>query len=203
MCWSAKSSMIFFILGMIVNTVILSISIYEQKYNRIAFCTGWYFVLAMQLLEYFIWKEKKNTTVSFIAYCFNILQILIIYQSFMMVSEYYQVDWLCKFFASIFVLSYILICLRWTFQMNRNLKVSNSCPHLLYPWWNHWKGAIYLFFFISLFLLLARPFYWSIVILSIMLFLFVLSFIFYRPYVASLWCFFVVFLPIIAYALPF
>jgi len=197
MCWNSQSSLTFFILGNMINTIILTLSIINHKYNMIAFCLGWYFVITMQLLEYFIWSHKNNESYSFLAYIFNILQILVIYQSFISISNLYNVHWINKLIASIILLYYIFNCFYWTKNNKYNINIKSK--HLIYPWWNNKKGLLYLFCLISLFLLLARPIEWSFIILSLILSLFFLSYIYYRPYVASMWCFFVVLLPIIAY----
>ena len=202
MCWNATSSLIFFIIGTLLNTIILSLSIIDQKYNMIALCGSWYFALIMQLLEYFIWSKTNILFTSKVAYMFNILQITVLYSFYMIVSSYYEVSWYCKFLASLIQMIYIFFCIQWSIELHqKSLKVKTQ-SHLVYPWWNYTKSFIYLLAFIGIFLLLVRPFQWSIPVLAIILFFMMISYIFYRPYVASMWCFLVIIVPVLAYFIP-
>lgn len=203
MCWNATSSLSFYIIGLIINTIILSISIQNKNFNLTALCAAWYFVLSMQLFEYFIWLKKNVKLTSSLAFIFNILQILMIYIVFMVVSSFYKVKWFYKFLASIIILIYIFFWVFWSLEFNSNSLQIIRRNHLIYPWWNtKLKSLIYIISLVLLFLLLARPIVWSVSTLAIIMFLYTLSFIFYRPYIASMWCCFAVIVPLLIFLLP-
>jgi len=203
MCWNATSSISFFISGFIINLIILQIAIAQKKNYLVAFCLGWFFVLCMQLLEYFIWSRIGNkTTLGYLTFYFNIFQILVVYLVALSVSRNYNIPMLNKILASIIVMIYLGGVLWMTRKMQPNdYIVDTSQKHLPYPWWDHMKngGLLYLFSLITIFLLLFRPFQWALLTIITIVLLLVFSYIIYKPYVASMWCFFVVFMPLFSF----
>ena len=203
MCWNATSSISFFIAGSIANAVVLMLAMVQKKDYLVAFCTMWFFVLCMQLLEYFIWSNiGEKATVGYITFYFNIFQIVVVYAAAMSVSCKYNVPHLHKIIASIILVVYMMGILFMTRTMQANdYIVDTSRKHLPYPWWDHMKNGswLYLFSLIAIFILLFRPIQWALWTIVCIVLCLIFSIIVYKPYLASMWCFFVVFVPILSY----
>jgi len=204
MCWNAKSSLSFFILGCILNTVILKFAIDKKNTSLSAFCIGWYFVLCMQLLEFIIWSNlsSNKATLGYITFLFNIFQLLVVYGVAISISDVYNVSLWCKIIAFLVLMFYFGTILFMTRDMTlKDYTVSTTGCHLPYPWWDHMSsgGLIYVIAFIAIFMLLFRPFYWALSTLTVILCCLLFSYVVYKPYVASMWCFFVVLVPVLSY----
>jgi hypothetical protein len=206
MCWNATSSLSFFIVGTIVNLLVLHAAIKEKKRSLLAFCVLWFFILVMQLLEFFIWSGIGNKTLlGHTTFYTNVLQIVFIYLAGL--SIYYKNTnvslprW--KLIVStITVVLYLAIIAFSTRKMkNQDYIIRTTTKHLLYPWWFHisYWSLFYLVAMSILFLTLFYPFYWILLTVSCILLFFVLSYIVYKPYFASMWCFLSVLMPIVAY----
>ena len=203
MCWNAPVSLVAFLVGVMVTTCILGMAIVHHRYNLATFCAGWYLVVAMQLLEYFIWRHPDNHRAASWAYLLNVLQIAVIYVCFTAVQGIYHVPWYLSCIASAWIVSYVVMVKQFTSQQPwGSVMVNTTTPHLVYPWWTYRKGGLYLVYFITMFLLLARPWPWTLATLAVLLGIFLITFVFFHRYVASMWCFGVLLVPLLMYALP-
>ena len=203
MCWNSSSSLGFFIGGTLLTTIILSLATIQQKWYLVAFCLGWYWVLGMQLAEYFLWTHSKDFNAGYAAFFLNIMQIPIVYLVFASVSPNYQVPTWSLSLASLVLLAYLSGIAWMGKDLSRQDFMVNSThqSHLRYPWWDKMKfgGMLYLLSLIALFLLLARPLSWTLWTIATIVAFFMVSYIFYRPYLASMWCFLVVIMPLFAF----
>lgn len=191
MCYNATTSITTFIIGTVIAVSVGAIALVQKKYQLAALSFGWIWVLGMQLWEYFIWRYPKNLVYVKWAYIFNITQLIVLALLFL---TFFNQPFPNRLVAVFLLLVYILYMLQIGYQ-SQELKRS---PNLEYSWWDNYGGYIYMIFLISLFLLLIRPFYWSIATLIYILILFILSWFFYKRAVASLWCFFAVTVPLVS-----
>lgn len=207
MCWNAEVSISAFVVGSVINSVILYVAVRQQKQATqdkkqllsalATLCIGWYWVIGMQLWEYLVWTFPDNNFYAKMAFVFNITQILVLYLLFINGNvENYN-----KIIASIALLLYICVML----YPYKNQKITvNSCERLQYSWWDsNWKAAAYMLSLITIFLCLVRPIQWSASTLAVIILFLIFSMIFYKKYVPSMWCFFAVSVPVFAYLLSF
>jgi len=204
MCWNATASLSAFISGMFTSLIVAMIAYKQQKWQLFALSIGWTWVICMQLWEYFLWKNTMpsttNTFYSNMAYVFNVTQVLLLGLIFL---TFFQNDTSRTSRGIAFAILFTYMCYILYFSPSCGvMTVSPSCmnPHLEYPWWQNipFGGLFYLFTLISIFVLLIRPLDWSIKTISVIMVLFLISWIFYSKSVASIWCFFAVFTPVIS-----
>lgn len=203
MCWNATASLTAFISGIFASLIVSMIAYKQKKWQLFALSIGWTWVIFMQLWEYFIWKNpppsSQNIFYSKLAFVFNVTQVLLLGLIFLTFFHDQPLSFRATAFAILFF--YACYILYYSPQLG-NMATSPSCanPHLEYPWWNQlpYGGIIYMLTLISIFLLLVRPFMWSLKTISVILALFGISWAFYSKSVASMWCFFAVLMPVIS-----
>lgn len=198
MCWNATTSMTSFIFGVIISIIIGYIALKQKKYSLAILSFGWTWVICMQLFEFFIWNSKdENKNISKLTYIFNVTQILVLGLLFLSFTKN-------NYISKIIVVSVLLLYTSYILYYSdiSNVTVNKDC-HLSYNWWDKipFGGIIYTISLICIFLLIVKPFYWSLyTTITIILFL-LLSCLFYSNNVASMWCFFAVIVPIISYVI--
>jgi len=197
MCWNATTSLATFISGLFLSLAIGIIAYKQQKYELMVLSLGWIWVICMQLFEYFIWKNDDNQIFSIFAFIFNITQIFVLGLLFLTFFQYHTFS--VKMITIFILLFYMSYMFYYTVQMK--IKNTPHTSHLYYQWWDQipFGGCIYILSLISLFLLIVRPFYWSVSTLSVILIFLFMSYLFYRKYVASMWCFFAILIPFISF----
>ena len=198
MCWNATSSIVSFFLGLFLSMTIAWKAIREGKRALAVLAIGWVWVVFMQLWEYFLWTSDKNNnqTISRYAYVFNIMQVIILGMIYL---TFFTQDKKNRAFAFLIMLTYMFYMLYFSPVIQNTFP---SCDgHLEYRWWKEMPlgGLVYLLSLSAIFLLLVRPFYWSICTLSYILLLFLLSYLLFHYSVASMWCFFAVSVPVVSY----
>lgn len=181
-----------FIIGTIIAISIGIVALVQQKYELAALSFGWIWVLGMQCWEFFIWKNPKNLVYVKWAYIFNITQVIVLALIFL---TFFSQPLPNRLVAVTLLMIYIL----YLFQNKYDSRELKRDPNLEYSWWENYGGYVYMIVLISLFFLLIRPFYWSMATLIYILILFILSWFFYKPAVASLWCFFAVSVPLVSF----
>ena len=198
MCWDAKTSIITFILGTIVN---ISVALYYKKPEITIFCLCWQWAIMMQLSEYLIWIDQDcgetNKLGTKMALIFNLTQPIIPFILLMMFTD--QPD-SSKIIASVLILVYIsYLFLKLNNGKEYNcIKPSTNCSHLNLKWWDDFTGGGYLYTFVlvAILLLLFRPLGLSLFVIAYILITVLLSMIFYSCGAPSIWCWFAVPLPI-------
>jgi len=197
MCWNAPVSLITFIAGCITCIIIGIVSYKQRKYELMALSFGWIWVICMQLWEYFIWKNPNHQNMFKMAYLFNITQVILlglIYLCFF--KNQGTINRCIAFIILLFYTCYFLYQ-----KQDRYINVKNDSGHLDYKWWNKssYSSMVYLISLILIFLVLVRPFRWSVMTITYIILLLLLSKLFYSNSVASMWCFFAVSVPIMSY----
>jgi hypothetical protein len=203
MCWNATASLTAFISGIFTCIIVSMIAYKQKKYELMALSIGWLWVVSMQLWEYFLWKNQfpteNNIFYSNMAYVFNVTQVLLLGLIFLTFFE--NQGLLNRSVVALILFGYVCYILYFGPSLG-TMSVSSSCanPHLEYPWWTKipMGGIIYIVILILIFLLIVRPFEWSLKTISVIMILFFLSWTFYSKSVASMWCFFAVLTPIIS-----
>lgn len=209
MCWNAEASISSFIFGLVLSFMI-AISAYRQKkWPLLALSIGWTWVLTMQLLEYFLWiyppdvSPKENELFSKVAFIFNITQVIVLGLIFL--SFFGHMSSSFSKFLGILILLFYTCYMMYYAQTIGTLHTKGSCsnPHLEYTWWDRipYGSTIYILSLISIFLLVVKPFVWSVATLGSILLLLLMSCIFYSKSVASMWCFFAVIVPFLSFLL--
>jgi hypothetical protein len=151
MCWNAETSLISFILGSIINTIVMFY--FKDNQDVLTVCVIWQFILLVQASEYLIWIDQdcKNTNIigTKAAMLLTIMQPIFVYIVLMNTTK--QAQYL-KNICSVIILNYI--CYMFV-KVNETpeytcTKPSQDCAHLNFKWWREFDlgGPLYL---ISLF----------------------------------------------------
>jgi len=192
MCFDATTSLAAFISGVLVSLSIMSFAIVKKDTMLALLAGGWIWVIFMQWWEYMIWMKWNVAMASNMAYVFNIMQIPFLYFLFILPSKVHMVN---KIIATVIIFIYLLTM---TYpNVSTTVAITN---HLDYSWWSdQWRCCIYFIGLAAIFLLLVRPFYWSLACVITLFVLLGLSMLIYgKGQVPSLWCFFAVFFPLMA-----
>ena len=192
MCFDAETSINTFVSGIAVNVGVLLYALKTKQTSLALICVLWFFVVLMQFWEYCVWSNWHVQFAERMAFVFNIIQIPLLFLLFIVISP---VPDLNKYIASAVVLLYVCIVIYPT----RPVQITKM-GHLRYSWWEEpAKAVTYLIACAAIFLLLVRPFQWSVCCVVTLLILWMLSRIIYgETGVPSLWCHFAVFFPIFA-----
>ena len=201
MCFNAPVSLAAFLVGSIL-ALFVGIAALCLHYTSLALLSfGWVWVIAMQWWEYMVWQQWHPETASRLAFIFNVMQIPLLY---LLLAIGGSASFACKVVAS-FVIAVYLCCMFFPIMSSplQITETSGTPPHLYYSWWKpSWKAGVYLVALCAIFLLLLRPLPWSAACLGVLAAMFVASGVIYgMESIASLWCFFAVFFPVIALAL--
>lgn len=192
MCFDAETSINTFISGTVVNIGVLLYALKHKQTSLALICVLWFFVVSMQFWEYCVWSNWHSQFAERMAFVFNIIQVPLLYFLFITSSTVPDIN---KYVASAVVLVYLCIVIYPT----RPVQIA-KIHHLRYSWWEEkYKSATYLIACAFVFLLLVRPFNWSVCCLVTLMILWLLSRLIYGDTgVPSLWCHFAVFFPILA-----
>lgn len=194
MCFDAKTSLISFVLGIIISIGVGLWGIRQRDETLALLSFGWSWVVFMQWWEYMIWSQWNPVFASKMAFVFNVLQIPVLYFLFFLVSN---ASLCCKYIATMIVFVYLCV---FFYPQSNTFQVQTRHRHLIYPWWsNSWRSAFYFIGLIAVFLLLIRPLSWSFCcVTTLFLLLFFSKLIYKSENVPSLWCFFAVCFPVLA-----
>ncbi len=203
MCWDAKTSLLTFILGTIVNIYTYN---HFTSENIKMICIVWQWIICMQLAEFFIWSgldcnnPNQNKTGTKMALFLNILQPLIVYIVIMCFSSN-KISTFNKIVASVLIIVYMSFMLVKFNEVPEytQLEPSKECCNLNLKWWQDipYSGLIYCFTLFSIILLLFSPFKLAMFISAYIFIALIISMKFYSCGQPSIWCWLVVPLPII------
>ena len=197
MCWNATASITAFVLGVLVILLVCAYSVPGGHRPLTVLSLGWLWVITMQLWEYLVWT-KAGDWASVGAYVFNMTQILVLFLVFLCFGDPLPPTRVIS--AAVIVLLTTLVLFLPTESVIR----ASTSPqhHLQYSWWTRWvKSILYVVGLGAVFLLMVRPLSWSVACLAVLYLMLLLSGLFYSDAVASMWCFFAVPFPLIAWAL--
>ena len=199
MCWNAETSLASFILGSIINTIVMFY--FKDNKDVLTICVIWQFILLIQASEYLIWIDQDckdtNQIGTKAAMVLTIMQPIFVYIVLMNTTK--QAQYL-KIISSVIILIYI--CYMFV-KVNETseykcTKPSQNCAQLNFKWWQDFGlgGPLYLISLFSILILLTT---WNklnmfVIIYTALSLLF--SSIFYSCGTPSMWCFFAVPFPI-------
>ena len=201
MCFNAPVSLTAFLVGSVL-AVAVGIVALRLGYTSLAILSfAWIWVIAMQWWEYMVWRQWQTEMAYGLAYVFNVMQIPLLFLLFF----HGQQNKTLSILASVVLAGY-LVAMFYPTEQGTSIQQTSSggtLQHLRYSWWEpSWKAVVYFVGLCSVFLLLVRPLPWSCACLATLLVLFAWSGVLYgMESIASLWCFFAVFFPVIALVL--
>ena len=196
MCFDFKTSITTLFIGTIFN--IIGIMIYRNV-EYLPYVIIWQWVLLMQVFDAIAWKtqncNKTNQQVAKFAYVANIMQPIIVFMSFILITN---VSMNFKLISTIVISLYTI----QVFYQSTNVEFKclipkKDCRHLNYNWWNNINIIGYMIAVFTMFLFLSRPFALSIINLIYIIITLIISSTIYKCGVASIWCWFAAFAPLI------
>ena len=197
MCFNEPTSWITFI-GISAINIASIFYIKEEKYTAIALI--FQYVLLMQLFDALAWhnpdcNSKLNQFATKGAFLANVTQPIVAFLLLFLISSSPQPE---KIISIVVVLFYILWVISCSTKVKLTcLKKGVGCSNLDYNWWNYLQPAfIYHFSLVLIILLLVRPFKLGFAVAGIIVATFVVSALYYRCGVSSVWCFFAAFIPL-------
>jgi hypothetical protein len=157
-------------------------------------------VVVIQLFEFFAWRGERSVGFAAAFFAANVLQVVAVFIALAVVCEDAHRAWLVTT-AGVVVAAYLGVVITAAVRA-RPFKIPRHRQHLVYPWWEtgYEPGTAYIAALIVVFLCIGRPWKWSLPTLGTILVALLASFLFYRQHIASMWCFFVVLIPILFYA---
>lgn len=202
MCWNEKVSWATFIIGTILNILLVVIK-KDKKYSLLALL--FQSIITVQLGEALIWRDPDGNVGkigSYISFYSVFLQafiaMLFIYFSLGFNSVYTKI-------ALVLVVIYTICGIYYIPKLNIRSKPGKCCEgdtrdHIIAGGWNEsgYLGTFYGIFaiyFIFLLPIISKSF----TLLALYLFVsMILTWVIYKKSFASLWCWFAAFLPVIA-----
>ena len=207
MCWDQQTSIITFILGTVFNLFII---FYFRETIITLLAIIWEWFLLMQVFEAIAWGSQPNSgdspgecsgknkiaakgaIVSALAQPILIAFLLIVFTPVSVQN---------KIMAMVVVFAYIC----WSiYVLNQSppfecLIPNKDCPHLQLDWWDNFTGGVipYIITIIVVVILLLRPMDMAWFLIIAVGIVALLSKIFYSCGAGSIWCWFVVFAPVV------
>lgn len=209
MCVSETTSLVSFILGIVI-TIFMMLIIKTSISTAIGII--WIWVLGMQLAEYFIWQSisennsKKNKIATNAALVLNLMQPIVAYICLMLYNFFCSKKNETNIFGTKIVIASIVVVIYTCVVIIGLNNTSNStltkpqenCHGLNLAWWNKTKtGAVYFICLILIIMLLARPFSIAILTSFFITIALLISIFFYSCNQPSMWCFLVVAYPVV------
>jgi hypothetical protein len=206
MCFSAKASLITFLIGTIGSLFLIYFGNPNFRNENIIFGIFLIFISAIQLMDFFFWIDLKNKiginkVATIIGPLLNVGQPIILWTIKLL---YFRPNiWSnSNLFVTLINLVYLLLLLyNYTkFLGSRNLVTTANHGHLEWPWIKYSNPVFYLILFaINIFYL--TNFNFSVLLFSVTYFFLILSAIFFQYNIGELWCFFGAFIPFIMFSL--
>ena len=206
MCFSERASIVTFIIGLIGSFLCVSLGGIDDKIIGYFFA----FVSSMQLIEFLLWRHQKcdsyNRFLSISGMILNHLQPIVLGFIILMLNK--NIRYKNVFYLSLFVYIAVIIPYSIQFIMKPQLQctLKNDSTHLNW-YWNHLNYGVFVYtVFLLVFSILSilgfSNLKMGIYIALFGILSFLLSLYFYKQrHVGAIWCYFVVFLPIIYYVL--
>lgn len=206
MCFSKNASAISFIVGVVGSLLCVSLGTVTDK----IFGYLLLYVSSMQAIEYLLWSHQKcdtyNRIVSIVGMLLNNFQPLVL--GFIIIVINPKIRHISLFYLSMFIYLCAVIPYSLSFLTNKKIQCTiknKKTNHLEWNWNNmNYYKLVYLLFIISscVMSILGFP-----TLLTGCLFAFFIVFsytttaLFYSNSVGALWCYYVVFTPIVYYIL--
>jgi hypothetical protein len=208
MCINAETSLFTFLFGTIINIIIIKKT---SNPNYLMMVAIYEFILLMQLLDFFCWRDQacgmQNKFATKAALIQNMLQPVVIILILLIYTQVTSKK--LKLIVSLTLLMYIGTVF-YKFYYNKStrpitcLKPTVKCKHLEYGWWSiisHYSIFIYLLPIIVGFYLLLKSKKFAIIHSLYIIISFILSGIVYSCGVPSIFCLFATGGPVLNYLL--
>ena len=204
MCFSAKTSLITFLLGTMFSILLIKYGNPSYKSDNYVFGIMLLFISAIQLMDFTFWMDLKNTMglnklATIIGPLLNVGQPTIFY---IIKLLYFKPDVLSatNFNWQVMVINalYALYLLYMYFRFittEKQLTTSTSNGHLDWPWLKYTNSYFNLIFAINIFYL--TDFNYSLGMFIITYFFLYLSYKWFPYSIGELWCFFGSFIPVV------
>jgi hypothetical protein len=206
MCFSAKASLITFLIGTIGSLFLIYFGNPKVRNENITFGIFLIFISAIQLMDFFFWIDLKNKiginkVATIIGPLLNVGQPIILWTIKLL---YFSPDiWSASNLpvTTINIVYLLVLLYNYTrFISNSNLVTTTNHGHLEWPWIKYSSPVFYLILFaINIFYL--TNFNCSLLLFSVTYFFLILSSVFFKYNIGELWCFFGAFIPFIMYLL--
>ena len=210
MCFSAKASLITFLLGTTFSILLIKYGNPTYKSDNYVFGIMLLFISSIQLMDFTFWMDLKNTMglnklATIIGPLLNVGQPTIMY---IIKLLYFKPDVLSavNFNWQVMVLnaSYALYLLYMYFRFittEKQLITTTRNGHLDWPWLKYTTSYYNLIFAVNIFYL--TDFNYSLGIFIITYFFLYLSYKWFPYSIGELWCFFGAFIPAIGLGLSY
>ena len=210
MCFSAKTSLITFLLGTTFSILLIKYGNPSYKSDNHVFGIMLLFISAIQLMDFTFWMDLKNTMglnklATIIGPLLNVGQPTIFY---IIKLLYFKPDVLSatNFNWQVMVINalYALYLLYMYFRFittEKQLITTTSNGHLDWPWLKYTTSYYNLIFAINIFYL--TDFNYSLGMFIITYFFLYLSYKWFPYNIGELWCFFGSFIPAVALAFSY
>ena len=204
MCFSAKSSIVSFLFGIIGS--ILCISLGSTSDKIIGYYLG--FVALMQGIEYLLWTHQKcdnyNRFVSILGMILNHLQPFVLGLIILFCNKHLIHTKLILFIMGFYLLLIIPYSIQFLFNKKSQCTIKNTENHLSWKWnLMNYNFFIYIFFILtmcSLFILGSPTLKYGIYASLFAILSYITSAVFYSNHdIGALWCYYVVFFPFLYY----
>jgi hypothetical protein len=206
MCFSAKASLITFLIGTIGSLFLIYFGNPKFRNENITFGIFLIFISSIQLMDFFFWMDLKNkiginkiTTI--VGPLLNVGQPIILWAIKLF---YFRPNiWTTSNLpvTSINILYLIVLLYNYIRFIGTNQLVTGvNRGHLEWPWIKYSNPAFYLILFaINIFYL--TNFNFSLLLFSVTYFFLILSKVYFQYNTGELWCFFGAFIPFIMFFL--
>ena len=197
MCFSKKSSLLTFVIGVIGSLLLIFYG--NKKYVKENLIAGLFliFVSFMQFFDYLMWsdidnKDGINHYSTLLAPLFNHTQptvLFILCES--IYKKYNIINFLLNFIYFIYVIvKYI------QFISKNNLVTSKKYGHLYWKWKNDFNYFFYLFIF-TINIFVYMPLFYGLIFFLLALFTLLSALKYFYNNASELWCYFAAFTPLV------
>ena len=207
MCFSAKTSLITFLLGTIFSILLIKYGNPSYKSDNYVFGIMLLFISAIQLMDFTFWMDLKNTMglnklATIIGPLLNVGQPTIMYIIKLLyfkpnVLSATNFNWQVMVINALYALYLLYMYFRFI-TTEKQLTTSTSNGHLDWPWLKYTTSYYNLIFAVNIFYL--TNFNYSLGIFIITYFFLYLSYKWFPYSMGELWCFFGAFIPAIGLA---
>jgi len=206
MCFSAKASLITFLIGTIGSLFLIYFGNPKFINENITFGIFLIFISAIQLMDFFFWIDLKNKIglnkiITIIGPLLNVGQPIILWLIKLLYFSPNIFDKENLPFTSINILYLVILLYNYVKFLGRSTLVTGTNHgHLEWPWIKYSNPIFYLILFaINIFYLTNLNY--SLLLFSITYFFLILSSVFFKYNIGELWCFFGAFIPFIMFFL--
>jgi hypothetical protein len=206
MCFSAKTSLITFLLGTTFSILLIKYGNPTYKSDNRVFGIMLLFISAIQLMDFTFWMDLKNTMglnklATIIGPLLNVGQPTILYIIKLLyftpnVLSAVNFNWQVMVLNVLYALYLLSMYFRFI-TTEKQLTTSTSHGHLDWPWLKYANPYYYLILFaVNIFYL--TDFKYSLCMFIITYFFLYLSYMWFPYNIGELWCFFGAFIPVVA-----